>query len=39
MIQNALYEQAPTVILYNHFYMANYLYKFWKMTVVKIRMK
>lgn len=39
MIQNALCEQAPAVILYNHFHMADYLYKFWKMTVVKMRMR
>lgn len=39
MIQNALCEQAPTVILYNHFHMADYLCKFWKMTVVKMRMR
>ena len=39
MIQNALCEQAPTVILYNYFCMADYLYKFWKMTVVKMRMR
>ena len=39
MIQNALCEQAPTVILYNHFHRADYLCKFWKMTVVKMRMR
>ena len=39
MIQNALCEQAPTVILYNHFHMADYLCKFWKMTVVKMWMR
>ena len=38
-IQAALCEQAPTVILYNHFHMADYLCKFWKMTVVKMWMR
>ena len=39
MIQNVLCEQAPAVILYNHFHMADYLCKFWKMTVVKMWMR